>query len=804
MTGPYFTTPREAAVWWVSQGIEVVPTGPVLVDDGRGRKAPTPLAGWMEIPAGADNPPGRLRTVAEVETFWATTPDAQIAVVLGNGIGCIDIDPKNLGPEGPPKECPVPAHFPGGFAETTKSGGEHLLFRYQTPLPPGEPTRMVHLGGKEGGYVDVLCGGLLFTSPSRYRNAPRGYEVTEWGEIPEFPSVYLALHASAPWLAEEWKRKRSGRNPTVSARDPRSVRLDLPVRDPSIRVKTEHALAALQGDPELSVVFREGMKKGNGEVDRSLTEWKIAAFLKQRGVAPSVAWEVVQACDHTKSPRDRRGTGYFIGQIWQKLEAGPEIDGGPIAPPPPTDSFYLTEFGNADRLLATFGRDIHFDVARGEWLVWDDSRWATDQTGVVNRYIERIVDDIRRFAESLPEGSEEEQSIQDAWFRWWKQSSTDGRTRAVRSVASSRAGVSVLPEHLDSDPWLLNCRNGTVDLRTGDLQDHSRGDLITRLCPVDYRPDAKAPTWLAFLRSAMLGSDELVTFLQQACGFSLTGLTSEQKFFILHGAGRNGKSTFLNALRMVLGDYARNAEGQTFLRQDSRHVRQDLAVLQGVRFCTTSEIQDSEQLDEDLVKRLTGGDPVTARFLYSKRETEFVPELKLWMAVNHRPQIRGQDDGIWRRVVLIPWDWQVPPSEVDPHFLSKLSEEREGILAWLVRGCQEYRREGSLALPEAIAKATSDYRDDSDSLRAFIEDCIVPSADRSAPVGDVYRVYAQWAKEIGQRPVSVRTLSVRLKERGWKQDRTKATRYWQGQWLSDAAYRLLQKPQREESWAAYG
>ena len=446
---------------------------------------------------------------------------------------------------------------------------------------------------------------------------------------------------------------------------------------------------------------------------------------------------------------------------------------------------------------------MRFDVARQEWLVWAADRWVIDQTGVTNRYIEAVIEEMHRYAEGLPDQSEEEQAFRGSWLRWWKSSSTDSRIRAVKSVAATRPAIPVLPEELDADPWLLNCLNGTLDLRTGELQPHSKADLITRRCPIEYRPAAECPTWEKFLRSAMQGSEEKVRFLQRTCGYSLTGLTVEQKFFILYGAGRNGKSTFLNGLRMVLGDYARNAEAQTFLQQDGRHVRQDLAVLQGVRLCSTSEIDDREQLDEDLLKRLTGGDPITARFLYSRREVEFTPELKLWMAVNRRPQIRGQDDGIWRRVVLIPWLWQVPEGQVDPHFLSKLEAEKEGILAWIVRGCLEYRRLEGLSVPPEVSEAATEYRNDQDFLHDFLEDCTAASPDRSVTVGDLYRCYAAWSRDLGLRPVAARTLSIRLKERGMTQQRTGSARYWSRLWLTDDGARLANRPVKEEWGSAY-
>lgn len=793
---PFFSTPREAAKWWISQGAHVVPVLPRLFDNG-GKKAPKPYGEWKWDDPTKPIPPARLTTGESVDTFWIGHPEAQLAIVLGSGIGCVDVDLAKLGAT-PPDGFPLPKRMPGGFCETTKSNGEHILFRYKVPLPPTKPTRVTCLGG----YVDVLCGGLLFTAPSAFENHKGRYEVACWGDLPAFDTVADALQACAPWLVEGWK-KRGAASPPSSASPHSSVGEKIPGVGPRV----EHALAAIENDPEISRIFHEGYLKPNGEPDRSQTEFRLAGFLKRRGVAADATYQVIQSCPHTKSPRDHRGQRYFLEQIWGRLESPP------IPEDPPRSvsgrEFDRTEFGNADRLLSARGGEVHYDVARQKWLAWDGRRWAVDETGVVRRWTEAVLSAIISEADSAEsKGDRQGEDRAEALRKWWARSSTDAKIASCLAVASHRPGVPVMPEDLDPDAFLLTVSNGTLDLRTGELQPHRPGDMITRLVPVSYNPSARCPTWEQFVLDAMMGDADRAAFLQRAVGYSLTGSTREQVFFLNWGAGNNGKSTFLDALRSVLGDYSWAASSGTFLRQDTQHVRQDLAVLRGVRLCTTSEIEDGQRLDEDLVKGITGGDPIQARYLFSKTEAQFKPELKLWMAVNHKPQIRGQDEGIWRRVVLIPWEWQITEAMRDRDFAAKLAEEREGILAWAVRGHAAYEAQG-LSIPESISRAAREYRAESDFLEDFIRDAFDPATKGAAlrdhaavSVAEAYCALKGWCAANGEKPPSQRWFSIKLKEKGFTQDRNKTTRYWVVS-LSDAGHNFVRdgaRPVREESF----
>jgi putative DNA primase/helicase len=344
--------------------------------------------------------------------------------------------------------------------------------------------------------------------------------------------------------------------------------------------------------------------------------------------------------------------------------------------------------------------------------------------------------------------------------------------------------IPILPDALDADPWLLNVANGTIDLRTGELRAHRREDLLTRLAPVEYDPDAQAPCWAAFLERIFAGDGELIGFLRRAVGYSLTGQTGEQVFFILHGTGANGKSTLLEALGAMLGDYGAKTPTETLLIKRSAGISNDVARLRGARLVTAVEAEDGQRLAESLVKQLTGGDTITARFLYQEA-FEFAPTFKLWLATNHKPTIRGTDYAIWRRIRLIPFAVTIPEKEQDRTLPDKLKAELPGILAWAVRGCLEWQREG-LGLPEAVKAATAAYQVEQDTLAAWLDACCILSPTATARAGQLYKNYRAWAEENGERPMTGHKFGRTLTERGFDKYKDRAGWAYVGLGVADS------------------
>lgn len=285
------------------------------------------------------------------------------------------------------------------------------------------------------------------------------------------------------------------------------------------------------------------------------------------------------------------------------------------------------------------------------------------------------------------------------------------------TLAESEPGIPVLPGELDRDPWLLNVKNGTVDLRTGELRPHKRDDLITKIVPVEYDSEASCPTWLAFLNRIMDGNERLIAFLQRAAGYSLTASTQEQCFFLLYGTGANGKSVFLTTLLAVMGDYGIQAAPDLLLAKSGESHPTEVADLFGARLVVATETEAGRRLAENLVKQHTSGDRLKARFM-RQDFFEFEATFKIWLATNNKPIVKGTDYAIWRRIKLIPFTVTIPPEERDKSLPAKLRQELHGILAWAVQICLEWQKYG-LNEPQEVTAATCAYRDEQDILGSW-------------------------------------------------------------------------------------
>jgi putative DNA primase/helicase len=311
----------------------------------------------------------------------------------------------------------------------------------------------------------------------------------------------------------------------------------------------------------------------------------------------------------------------------------------------------------------------------------------------------------------------------------------------------------VQPETFDKDKHLLNVQNGYINLKTGDLHNHDREKYFSKIASIEYTDKIDYPLWNDFLHDIFDGNQDLINYIQRAVGYSLSGSTEEQVMFILYGNGRNGKSVFLDIITEILGNYTTNIQPQTLMvKPMSGSANSDIARLQGARLVTTTEPNDGMRFDEGLVKQITGGDAVTARFLYGD-EFDYDPEFKLWMATNHKPFIRGTDDGIWRRMVIIPFTVQIPEHKVDKNLKYKLRREMTAILNWAVEGYQEWKRIG-LNEPSIVKQQRQVYRTEMDVVELFIEECCIRKSGEREKASDLYAVYSSWAKENNQHLMS--------------------------------------------------
>ena len=409
----------------------------------------------------------------------------------------------------------------------------------------------------------------------------------------------------------------------------------------------------------------------------------------------------------------------------------------------PVVSHKPTDCGNAKRFVEQHGRDLRYHVKRERWMAYDGSRWAMEESGEEQRRAKATARSIYHEAAEALDGEDK------VLAQWAARSESLQRIEAMLKLAATEPGVAVHHGRLDADPFLLNVVNGTIDLRTGKLRLHSRDDLLTRLCPVDYDPRAACPTWDELLDLVTGGNKELQAYLQRAAGYTLTGDTGEECLFFAYGHGKNGKSTFMETLGAILGDYSAKTLAESLMTRRSGGISNDIARLDGPRFVLASELEENRRWSEALVKDLTGNDTITARFLH-KEFFEFKPKFKIWCYGNHKPNVGGTDTGFWRRMRLIPFTVEIPESKrVSRSVLDKrLRAEWPGILAWAVRGCLLWQEQGLGSCPE-VEQATAEYRAENDVLAEFLKDACVVMPNVRTRVGDLYRAYDQWAKDSG-------------------------------------------------------
>jgi putative DNA primase/helicase len=433
----------------------------------------------------------------------------------------------------------------------------------------------------------------------------------------------------------------------------------------------------------------------------------------------------------------------------------------------------LTDDGNAYRLVDEHGDDLRYLPGEG-WYAWDGTRWLRDASGEAVRRARDLVRKIHAEAdESASRGSEDDE-VTKALRRHAKTSASRRGIEAMLAIARSDQRVLVRACDLDADPCLLNAPNGTIDLRSGELLPHERGDLITRRTAVPYDPDAPAPTWEAFL-ARVQPDDDVRAYVQRMTGAAATGEGGEH-LHVHWGGGANGKTKFGETIRTALGDYAATAAAEMFLADRRQGAAQpELVRLRGVRLLTASEFDEGSRLNVALVKALTGGDTIAARYLYANEVVEFVPIFSPWLRTNHRPAISEQSEAIWRRVRLVPFTVTIPESERDLGLQGRLNAELAGVLAWIVEGAVDYLRNG-LEPSDGVAAATDAYREEEDVLGAFIADCCVTGAEHTVPAGDLYVAWEAWAKANGEKPGTSNNFGRRLTDAGYPHDRDTAGR----------------------------
>ncbi|MGD3155781.1 phage/plasmid primase, P4 family [Staphylococcus warneri] len=453
-----------------------------------------------------------------------------------------------------------------------------------------------------------------------------------------------------------------------------------------------------------------------------------------------------------------------------------------IKPAKEEKRYSYDDTGNAERLKDLFGDNIRYNYTSKTWMYYDGKRWKNDDTGRMKILTDKVVDNMKNEKLFIAEGVDEE-DMEKYRYRHWKDSRN--HNKKVNMMKECEHLLPVTNETFDNDFNLFNTQNGFINLKQGVINDHEKQNYFTKISNVEFTDKADCPKWEEFLDDIFLGNQELVRFVQRAVGYSLSGYTTEQVLFVLYGNGRNGKSVFLDILNEIFGNYSTNIQPQAIMASKNQSdASPEIAKLDGARLVTTTEPNEGERFDEGLLKQLTGGDRVSARKLY-ENEFEFTPQFKLWMATNHKPYVRGRDDGIWRRFVIIPFDKQIPINEIDRELTNKLKRELPAIMKWCVDGFLEWQRIG-LSEPAIIKEQRDEYRTEMDSTEAFIEECCNIDATKYVKTSELFKAYDMWARQNYQYKMSNRKFRSEMEKKF--SVKKSSSEYYQGIEINDDSY----------------
>lgn len=455
-------------------------------------------------------------------------------------------------------------------------------------------------------------------------------------------------------------------------------------------------------------------------------------------------------------------------------------------PAGPKKKFRLTELGNAERIAHEYGHVIKYVSDMG-WMIWDGKRWKIDN----KKEIERICNKVLRGMYKSEDEAEQK------WARMCER-----RNIRMNSIKDLMPLVPGERSEFDQHKFLFNVDNGTLNLKDGKLQLHDRELGITKITNIEFDEKAECPTWLKFVDQIFKGDKDLIEYMQRLVGYSLTGDISEQSMYFLVGGGSNGKSTFVNTIKKLMGDYGAQTKSDTFIKKKETGANNDIARLSNARFVSAVESEEGEKLQESLVKTITGGEPILARFL-RQEYFEFIPEFKVFFTTNHKPVIGGLDDGIWRRVKIIPFTLSLKPHERDKKLEEKLSLEMPGILNWAIEGCLKWQQDG-LKEPKVVVDATGQYKEDMDILAPFLDEVCYIDEPKNESVKieakELYSVYNNWCFKSGERTLGNRSFYRMLETKGFgKMKSTGNKTYLTGITIKERAPVTKQVTQNEQN-----
>jgi putative DNA primase/helicase len=714
-------------------------------------------------PRTSDGVHSATRNRKRIKNWFKKRPDCNFGVATGGGIFVLDIDGK-----GGRKSLDALQAEHGTLPRTVtvKTGkGRHHYFRC-------DGVRVRNSAGRLGKKLDVRGEGGYVVGAGSVHSSGKTYRYVEGCALSEIEI------ASAPeWLLDLISAPKSADNVEMP---PNTT----PIPTAKLGRAREYADAARRR--ELDRLQKAPKHQRNDTLN--MVAFKLGQFLPyslldQAAVTSELARVAAEIGldEHEIGPTIQSGMKAG-SQYPRRLPFLKSDDSVRTADPPTTSGAKLTaelaklgetDTDNAERFARRFGGKVIYTRGQG-WLVYDGKRWRRDDLLQVTELAKETARRIARESRHL-----DDNDARAARSKFSAHSLGKGALDRMLDLAKSL--VSVEDNRLDADPWLLNVENGTIDLRTGLREKHDQRDLLTKLVPVRANRRAEYPLFKKFLHRITGEDADLQTFIQKALGYSLAGITDEQAFFFVHGkSGNNGKSTLVNLIRDMLGDYGCHTPTETLLtKQYDNNIPVDLARLAGARMVTAVEANFNRHLDEAKIKTMTGGEPIVARFM-RQNLFEFDPEFKLWLVANDRPRVRGTDDAFWRRVRVIPLDVEIPPGERDPKLPEKLRAEWPGILAWAVRGCRKWQAQG-LTQPPVVRSATKGWQREMDALKKFVAEQLVIAPGLKILSSQLFDRYKKWCADHGEEALTVQDFKAKLQETlDVTHTRTKGRSWWRG------------------------
>lgn len=633
-------------------------------------------------------------------------------IITGGGLVVLDVDPRNGGDKALAAMEAEHGPLPETVTCLTGGGGRHCYFRHDGTLPTGDIADGVEVKADRG---------TATVPPSRHKSGrPHRWK-------PGCSPFEMDPEPLPPWIVERVREAKRGGH----------------------KSKATGGGIVAKGDRHNALMSRAGLLRARGceeeEIRNGLLEHN--ATFDPPFTGDEITDEIGRAVDWALS----------LPPVSVRVPDG------------------RTELANAKRFSLMHGHIVRYCYRWKTWLVWDRTRWRKDDLGTVQRLAKEVPHQIWMQAHDAD----------SAEARGWAAESSKARSiNAMLALAQSE--VSITPDELDTDHWLLNCPNGTVDLRTGELRQHRQEDFITKLCPTPYDPDAECPRWEKFLRQIFDGNTNLVEFMPRLLGLWLTGDIRDQIVTIFWGDGSNGKSTLLKTFMKMLGeDYCTVTVKDLLIRKwGDRHLTTTMD-LRGMRMALSPETMEGAKLDTDMIKQHSGGEAIRGNRMCKDTE-QFDATHKLVIGTNHRPKVTEDDHGIWRRLALVPFKvkfWNPTKGESGPRHLKadlaldeSLLAESAGILAWAVRGCREWQRDG-LQVPPEIQQATEEYRLEENTVGRFINEKCVRDPAGEVKAGTLYSRYKDWCLGEGERYVTQTAFGLKLKKDFKKDPRKNATYY---------------------------